>query len=400
MKNHKRISIARPANITKRTLLAAAVLSIATHCIAQAENGPVTLYGNLYVNYESVRAVGGTTPINDFPTRNRVSSNSSNFGLRGTEKLGGGLDAWYQIEMGSVAMDAGGGALAGRNSAVGLRGSMGSLFLGQWDTPYKNATSNLDPFGNTSIAGYTNIMGGGTTSTSNNAATRQGFDRRQRNVVQYWTPEILGFNIRTAYSANEERDTCGAVRCNPSLVSAAASYRKGETTFAVAYERHNHYANSATARTRDTAMKIGGRYVFGGQHGISAVFETIKFTGNLAATALPKAFTVGAATEAKLNSTFLAYKGDFGKHNIRVSWGQNRELALNSGSAPNTKASMKAIGYGYEFSRRTEGMVFYTVVSNASASRNDFAVNGLLAANNNNNGADPRGFAIGIRHRF
>jgi predicted porin len=375
--------------------IAAAIAPSLTH----AQAGPVTLYGTLFVNVESVRASGSTTPANDFPARNRVSSNSSNFGFRATEKLGGGLDAWFQIEMGSVAVDAGGGALAGRNSAVGLRADWGSILLGQWDTPYKNATSNLDPFGNTSIAGYTNIMGGGTTSTSNNAATRQGFDRRQRNVVQYWTPDFKGFVIRTAYAANEERDTCGAtVRCSPSLVSASASYRSGELDLSAATERHNQYANTTTATTKDTGMKLGARYKFG-PHGIAAVIETLKFQGNLAATALPKTFTVGAATEAKQKSMFVGYRGEFGVHNVRLSYVKAKDLELNNGgTAPNTNAKMMAMGYGYDFSKRTEGVIFYTKITNASASRHDFAVNGLIAANNN--GADPRGIAIGIKHRF
>lgn len=383
-----------------RPCLALAVAAALVPVLAHAENGPVTLYGNLFIDFETVKAAGSTIAANDFPARNRVSSNSSNFGFRGTEKLGGGLDVWYQIEMGSVAIDAGGGNLAGRNSAVGLRGDWGSILLGQWDTPYKNATSNLDPFGNTSIAGYTNIMAGGsTTPNGSNAASRQGFDRRQRNVVQYWTPDMKGFVVRAAYSANEERDTCGAtVKCNPNLVSAAVNYRSGELDVSFATERHNQYANNTTATTKDTGMKLGIRYKVG-PHGVSAVMESLKFQGNLAATNLPKTFTVGTATEAKLNSQFVGYRGDFGTHNLRLGWAKNKELKLNgSGTAPNTSSKMLSVGYGYDFSKRTEGVIFYTKVTNASASRNDFAVNGLIGANNN--GADPKGLAIGIRHRF
>ena len=380
-------------------LMALAAAAAIAPSITHAQSGPVTLYGTLYIDFESVKASGGTTPANDFLSRNRVSSNSSNFGFRGIEPLGGGLDAWYQIEMGSVAIDAGGGALAGRNSAVGLKGNWGSLSLGQWDTPYKNATSNLDPFGNTSIAGYSNIMAGGTTATSNNAASRQGFDRRQRNIVQYWTPDISGFGMRLMYGANEERDTCGTtVRCNPNLVSASANYRSGELDVSAATERHNQYANTTTATTKDTAMKIGIRYKFG-PHGISVVTESIKFQGNVGATALPKTFTVGAATEARQKATFVGYRGDFGLHNLRATYAKAKDVELNNGgTAPNTNARMVALGYGYDFSKRTEGVIFYTKITNASASRHDFAVNGLIAANNN--GADVSGLAIGIKHRF
>ncbi len=379
-------------------LLALAVAAAAG--TAQAQSGPVTLYGTLYIDLESVRGTGGTVPANDLQTRNRVSSNSSNFGFRGTEKLGGGNEAWFQIEMGSVAIDVGGGALAGRNSAVGLRGDWGTVFLGQWDTPYKNADSGFDPFGNTSIAGKANIMGGGTTSTSANAATRQGFDRRQRNVVQYWTPDLNGFSARAAYSANEERNTCGVtIRCNPSLTSASLIYRKGNLSLATAMERHNEYANTATATTKDTGMKISGRYVIGGVHGISVALETLKFQGNLGATGLAKTVVAGSATEAKQKAMFFGYRGNFGPHNLRLSYAKTKDLELNNGgTAVNTNAKMTSLGYGYDFSKRTEVVAFYTAIKNASASRSDFAVNGLLGTNNN--GADPKGFAVGIRHKF
>jgi predicted porin len=351
------------------------------------------------VDIESVKASGGITAANNLPARNRVSSNSSNFGIRGTEKLGGGLDAWFQIEMGSLAIDAGGGALAGRNSGVGLRGEWGTILLGQWDTPYKNATSSLDPFGNTSIAGFTNLMGGGTTSTSNNAATRQGFDRRQRNVVQYWTPNMKGFALRAAYSANEERNACGAnVKCSPSLASAALNYRSGELDVSFATERHSQYANTTAVTTIDTGMKFGTRYKLGA-HSLAAVAEIIKYRGNVGATGLPKTFTVGAATEARQKAMFVGYRGEYGVHNLRLSYVKAKDLELNvGGTAPNTNAKMISLGYGYDFSKRTEGVIFFTKITNATASRHNFAVNGLIGANND--GTDPQGLAFGIRHRF
>ncbi len=384
---------------TRAVLLSAAVLAALAPTMSRAQSGPVTLYGTLFIDLETVRGTGGTVPANDLQTRNRVSSNSSNFGFRGTEKLGGGNEAWFQIEMGSVAIDVGGGALAGRNSGVGLRGEWGTVFLGQWDTPYKNATSNLDPFGNTSIAGYTNIMAGGSTTPSGaNAASRQGFDRRQRNVIQYWTPDADGLSARLSYSATEEKNSCGTVVCNPSQISGSVAYRKDELTLTTAYERHSQYANKATVSTRYTGVNVGARSKCVGIHGISVVRERLIFEGNLAATGLPKTFTVGTATKATLNSYFVGYRGDLGAHNLRAGYAQNRELKLNSGTAANTRSSYWALGYGYDFSKRTEGVVFYSTVKNASASRNDFAVNGLLG--NNNNGADPKGLAIGIRHRF
>src|SRR5262245_11245649 len=60
--------------------------------------------------------------------------------VRGEEKLGGGLSAWFQC---TTSMDAmiGGAATAhgicARNSGIGFQGSWGNLFMGNWDTPEK-----------------------------------------------------------------------------------------------------------------------------------------------------------------------------------------------------------------------------------------------------------------------
>ena len=97
----------------------------------QAQTANVTLYGRLNLDLEFVNGktcqngvTGGAgsvgvstgagqsqgggactagavnTPANQIsnPTTNRVSSNSSRFGMRGTESLGGGLNAVFQIE--------------------------------------------------------------------------------------------------------------------------------------------------------------------------------------------------------------------------------------------------------------------------------------------------------------
>ena len=57
----------------------------------------VEVYGRLNLNFEKDRANGSTIGDN-IPSRNRVSSNSSMIGFRGTEHLGGDLKAFFQIE--------------------------------------------------------------------------------------------------------------------------------------------------------------------------------------------------------------------------------------------------------------------------------------------------------------
>ena len=70
-------------------------------------------------------------------TVTRVSSNSSRFGVRGTESLGGGLNAIFQIEQ-NINGDGGNSSverLASRETFVGLQGSWGRFTLGKFLMP-------------------------------------------------------------------------------------------------------------------------------------------------------------------------------------------------------------------------------------------------------------------------
>ena len=79
-----------------KKLVAVAVAGLlAAPLAAQAQNANVTLYGRLNLDFE---IVNGRQPDGTNPNVTRLSSNSSRLGVRGTEALGGGLNAIFQIE--------------------------------------------------------------------------------------------------------------------------------------------------------------------------------------------------------------------------------------------------------------------------------------------------------------
>lgn len=376
----------------KRHAMALAAMTALASASIYAQTNGVTIYGRLNVDLDSVRASGGSGA--GVASTTRLTSNSSLIGFRGEEDLGGGMKALFQIEN-SVGLDTGTGTFVGRNSGVGIGGHYGTLIMGQWDTPYKSVTTRLDPFGDTTIAGYGAVLYGDASNTAANAANRNSFDRRQRNVIQYWSPNVAGFSGRFAYGVNEEKGTC-AVACDPKLWSLSAAYEKGPLFLTAAYEQHNEYANTATAQTQDKALKLAGSYAFGDTT-VSALAERLKYSGNLAATGLPKVFAVGTATDATLNALWLAVVHKIGPNTLRLALGKSQELKLNSGSAPGTDARYVALGYGYTFSKRTEAYAMFTKINNGSNSRNDFAVNGMGGVTA---GANPQGIAVGMIHTF
>src|SRR6266478_9421642 len=132
---------------------------------AQAQTANVTLYGRLNVDLEFVNgrtcqngATGGAgagaqgfqactnlpapglnTVPNQItnPTVNRLSSNSSRFGMRGTESLGGGLNAVFQVEQ-NISWDSGNASssgIASRETFAGLQGSWGKVTMGKFLMP-------------------------------------------------------------------------------------------------------------------------------------------------------------------------------------------------------------------------------------------------------------------------
>src|SRR5882672_1062021 len=119
-----------------KKLVAVAVAGVlAAPLAAQAQTANVTLYGRLNMTYELVT---GKQADGSNPNVSRLSSNSSRLGVRGTESLGGGLNAIFQIES-NVSGDTGNTSSSGfasRETFVGLQGAWGTFKVGKFLMPY------------------------------------------------------------------------------------------------------------------------------------------------------------------------------------------------------------------------------------------------------------------------
>jgi hypothetical protein len=144
--------------------LVVAIAIAGTAGAAGAQSANVTIYGRINLDVEYVR---GLTTSGDDSWRTRLSSNSSRFGLRGTEDVGGGNTVIFQIES-SVSADAGGGTIAGRDTFLGMRGEWGTVRFGYLKTPYDTVNG---VFGNTptftsSILDTESVWGNGSSLSS------------------------------------------------------------------------------------------------------------------------------------------------------------------------------------------------------------------------------------------
>jgi len=355
--------------MNKRLWMALACAWAGVAATAHAQKGEpdgdsvVTMYGRVYVMFDIVEAKGGTGP--DLPRRNRVSDQSSLLGVRGTESLGGGLKAFFQLETG-FSPDGAGGSFAQRNSGVGLQHErFGSVLMGRWDMPFNQTqVAPVDPFTDLSIADITG------------SAINQGnFSNREQNVVQYWSPQLAGFDVKLAYSANEAR----TATVNPYKTGASIQYGRGEYYIAYAYEKHHDILDgSVKAGATHTGNGIAGYFRLGPAK-LMAQYGTYDGTG----LKKQKSYALG------LDLVFLQ------QNHLLVLY-QNSKDGGAATLARQPECDAIGIGYRYDFSRRTMFQMNYVKVNNKVGNLCNFGAGTL----NITSGADPTGFAAGVRHTF
>ena len=382
----------------KRSLVAliiacAAVLPPA----ARAQLANVTLYGDLNLDLEFV---SGKQFDGSNPTVVRVSSNTSRFGIRGQEYLGAGQVAIFQLES-SVQANTSGGALASRETFVGLQGDWGTVKGGNFLTPYDDI---LPIFGDvptftTSILSTAAIWAQGPLSK-----LEGGFDARLGNSIRYETPPLDGFSGEIQYAtrsssgnddptiaANSGDQASGLRHAN--VVSMGAFYSKGPLDFGVAYEQNNkvRFANA-----NDYALSVAGGYDFGTLANgvglrIGAVYERLKydtFTGDLR-----RDFWGVSATVPVGGGSFYAFWGKAGNGTGGAVDG-TQVGGLTKG--PDSSAVQWELSYSYSLSLRTVVYAGYVQINNRPNANYGFNINPYDTVQ----GTKLPGVVFGIAHFF
>ena len=428
--------------VSRPDVLWASIALIGLSVPAHAADGFVQIYGTLNVDVESVDAHGataagalppgalGNAPTGiDVPRRTRVTSNSSNLGVRGRESLGSGLAVFFQVES-AVNVDGGGSNIASRNTAAGVDGPWGSFRLGQWDTPYKSLSGAVDPMYFTGIT-YTGAIigtpgfGVGPTTASTPATSGDGksfaagsnasFERRQGNSVQYWLPTLAGVTAKLGYSVNEAKTSSSAslTQVDPRIYDASVEYGRGPLYLAYAYEQHDDYFGldalvpssqaapvaagaGASASSRDRGHKLIARVKWSGTT-LGLLAERLAYEkrqGNAA----PGAFSRYERDAFAL--TLLQKVGAAGAVRGLVGKASKGRCERFDGSACDTNglgARQVSLGYSYTFSPRTDVYAFYTRVANDSRATYQFANSAGIGAAA---GSTSVGYLLGMRHTF
>ena len=311
----------------KKNLLTLAVFSIFANS-AQAQSN-VTIYGILDAGvFHENNGTTTTTSLNKIDHTGNLNANR--LGFKGSEDLGNGMSAIFQLEMGLNVDDgtqADTNKLFNRQSFVGLTGNFGAVKLGRQLNPvYANSTT-FDPFGD-ALAGDSARLFSYNGSRTDNLIAYDYNAYNFRNEVQYGIGEVAGNN-----SASR-------------TIAGFSNYKNGPIDAVLSYQNINN--PTGTAGTKMTLL--GGNYDLG----ILKLFATM---------AWEKGVILGTTNKLDQRDALIGLTAPVSKSsNLIASYIKKTDNVL-----ANAGASQLAIGYVYNLSKRTALYSSYGVLHNDSS---------------------------------
>ena len=149
----------------------------------------ISFYGKLWITAENEN--------NNVASESDLVSNSSRIGFKGDLNAGSNLSLIYQLEyevdpVDGKADESKRRTLKQRNTFVGIKGSLGTLFLGTHDTAFKESQEKIDLY-NDLASDIENILEG---------------ENRLSELVGFTTP-VFGKNFSATFNLIKENDGLG-----------------------------------------------------------------------------------------------------------------------------------------------------------------------------------------------
>ena len=353
-----------PRTVAALGLAAGMLAAVAPAAHAQSS---VTLYGLLdtYIEYRT----HNNAALDSRWALNSGGMNTSRWGLRGSEDLGGGLKAIFQLE-GELALDtgAGGSNLFGRQANVGLEGGWGRLVAGRSFSTTYDFIIGFDPMGYAPAYSWA-------TSAGATGGRKDGMVTGVSNLLKY-RGEFAGVRVGASYGFGEVAgNSADAATANLGL-----GYGIGGLQLVATAEQINGTSTPAGARDRTRTYHVGASYDFGGVKLFGVMRDYGKHFAAGGADNDSRTWWVGASW---LPMPALTLTAAYYKQDIR-----------SSNTAPLVDdPSLVVLRARYALSKRTD---VYAVVGRADAksgvagvSRDDVTF-----------GDNQTGVAFGMQHRF
>ena len=281
----------------------------------------------------------------------------SRIGFRGTEDLGGGLNALFMLEHGFNSDDATPASPTtfwNRQTYVGLNGSWGELLLGRQYTPTFLVHAAYDAFGPQGVAAQQVLLG--------SIEVAQAANIRANDAVNYRTPATLGgFSLQAMVT--DHTASPGWYR------GIRAGYAGGPVSADLAL---GHFNNPAIGDV--DSITVGGRYTLGSLK-LYALFD--------------KADS-GSGNDSRGMQVSAAYA--FALTDLKVSVAESKQKSAAGADIGTTRRY--GVGFLHTISKRTFFYGQYAKLENSKGAR--AAVNGAQTAVNQS----AQGFDLGIAHVF
>lgn len=331
----------------------AAALITTLPLLAHAQTN-VAIYGTM----DAAIAVQDTGAPGDSRSTviNSGNQSSSRLGFRGTEDLGNGLKAMFNIEAGvSIDTGAADSSLFGRRAVVGLQGGFGQVTVGREYSPIA------------AIASATDVFGQGFYGSNLSAFTSNRLTRRLSNSVNFKSAPVSGFSLLAAWSAGET-----VTEPSGDLMGVALEYANGPFYAGAGYHRLERIVFH-----HDSELVFGAGYKMG-----NFDFKANYLSANQA----------GPNNKFEQINAGAAYAMGANKFFVNL---QRNEIETGA------RGNAWAIAATHSLSKRTNLYTSYGTVRN-----NERAVFGMNSSSTNVTppatalGADPSAFTVGVRHMF
>ncbi len=394
--------------------LAVAATLTAASGLANAQS-TVTLYGVLDVGLvsQNTAAAGYSATIpGQTSSTGRITKmqdggiGGSNIGFKGSEDLGNGLKANFQLQ-GNLQVDTGatsgtsgaiappGPAFFNQIASVGLSGGFGELKMGRQITPLYYALASTDPregryYGSIlgALVGINSTAGWAGSTT--NAPLGAIYDD---NSIIYTSPSFGGMTANLQYTVGEVAGNASAASRKAATLSYAGNGLKLSAAY---YSANDAYTqpSRASGRQNNRWVHLGGQYTKGNAT-VSAGFSNAKNpSGN------PAGVGVISAANTALGQTVA--NANFNIASIGLGYRLSPQYRVTTGyyritdkTVSANKSSLFSIGLDMYLSKRSMFYVQAGKVNNEGTMNQALVYGTPVAA-----GKSTTGFMMGVRHSF
>jgi predicted porin len=357
----------------KKTLISVAVLGAMSSAAFAQSN--VTIYGIVDAGIVAERGGkdGNVTKVSS------GVANASRIGFRGTEDLGGGLSAVFQLETGfgadTGALDNATNTLFNRQAFVGLSSkTAGAVTLGRQYTPWYNTLSQVaDPFAAGLAGSAKNLFG----ASGNNV--------RFSNSINYKSPNYSGFTAEAQYGLGEQPDSS-----TQRSLGLGVGYEANGLNVRLSHNARNTDAPAVGATpyvnrnyARSTLLAVNYQFP-----GVKAFFAYGKDKG-------PSSSPVNgvpafSALESKDSDTaLLGVSAPVSAAGTVIA----SYIRKDDNEVANRDANQIALGYTHSLSKRTNAYVAYAKINNKRGAI-------YTVGNNSEAGNGNKAFNVGVKHLF